>query len=98
MWLATHCQVPFSFTQVSANRPRRRYGLVSPARNERCHYSITMGLLELAGLAIYLRLSDILRGGLRCLLFIFGFLVVLGVHYYVLHLQFSGTPGKTSCS
>jgi hypothetical protein len=46
-----------------------------------------MGLLALAGLAIYLRLSDVLRGSLRWLLFIFGFLVVLGVHYYVLHLQ-----------
>jgi hypothetical protein len=43
---------------------------------------ITMGLLALAALAIYLRLSDILRGGLRCLLFIFGFLVVLGVHKF----------------
>ena len=43
--------------------------------------------MALAGLAIYLRLSDVLRGSLRWLLFIFGFLIVLGVHYYVLHLQ-----------
>ncbi len=46
-----------------------------------------MGLLALVGLAIYLRLSDILRGWLRWLLFVFGFLVVLGFHYYALHLR-----------
>ena len=46
-----------------------------------------MGLFFLVGFAIYLRLADILHGWLRWLLFIFAFLIVLGFHYYALHLQ-----------
>ncbi len=61
-----------------------------------------MGLLALVGLAIYLRLSDILRGWLRWLLFVFGFLVVLGFWASIttpfICEPSSGIPGKTSCS
>jgi hypothetical protein len=45
------------------------------------------GLVVLVGLAIYLRLSDILRGWLRWLLFVFAGLVVIGLHYYALHAR-----------
>jgi hypothetical protein len=45
-----------------------------------------LGLFILVGLVIYLRLADILRGWLRWLLAILAFLIVLGFHYYVLHL------------
>jgi len=46
-----------------------------------------MGMAVLVGLAIYLRLAEILRGPLRWFLFIFAFLLVLGFHYYVLQLR-----------
>lgn len=46
-----------------------------------------MGLVILVGLAVYLRLSEILRGGTRWLLFGLGCLVVLGFHYYVLRVR-----------
>jgi hypothetical protein len=46
-----------------------------------------MGLVILVGLALYLRLSEILRGGPRWLLFSLGCLIVLAFHYYVLHVR-----------
>jgi hypothetical protein len=46
-----------------------------------------MGLVILVGLAIYLRLSEILRGWIRWLLFLVGCSVVLGLHCYVLRLK-----------
>lgn len=46
-----------------------------------------MGFALLVGLAVYLRLSDILHGWSRWILFIFAFLIVLSCHFYILHLR-----------
>jgi hypothetical protein len=44
-----------------------------------------MGFVVLAGVGVYLRLSDIFRGWLRWVLFVSAFFIVLGFHYYALH-------------
>lgn len=44
-----------------------------------------MGLAVLVGVTIYLRLSEILHGWLRWLLFVFALFIMLGFHYYALH-------------
>jgi len=46
-----------------------------------------LGFLCLIGLAVYLRLSDFLKGWARWALFVSAFLVVLCFHYYTLRLR-----------
>lgn len=46
-----------------------------------------LGFLCLIGLAAYFRLAEALRGWWRWVLFASAFLIVLGFHYYVIHLR-----------